>query len=81
MEALLLHGGNGDAVFALKLLIGSLFLHEHALREKVLRFIFEVSLPFKGKVSLESFGSLCDYHASSGKSMVLFPPDRMDEAR
>jgi PAS domain-containing protein len=39
------HGGNGNAVLGLKLLVSGLFLHVHTLQEKVLHFRFEAT-PF-----------------------------------
>jgi hypothetical protein len=47
-DAPLPHGGNGDAVLRLKLLVGGLFLHVHTLQEKVLHFIFEAAVGING---------------------------------
>jgi hypothetical protein len=42
-KAALSHGGKGDAVLGLKLLVNGLFLHVHTLQDRVLHFIFEAA--------------------------------------
>jgi hypothetical protein len=43
-KASLSHGGNGNAVLGLKLLVNGLFLHVHTLQDRVLHFTFEAAL-------------------------------------
>jgi hypothetical protein len=51
-KASLSHGGKGDAVFGLKLLVNVLFLHVHTLQDRVLHFIFEAAIIRIGKSDL-----------------------------
>jgi hypothetical protein len=49
-KAALSHGGNGDAVLGLKLLVNGLFLHVHTLQDRVLHFIFEAARLYTQKL-------------------------------
>jgi hypothetical protein len=51
-KAALSHGGNGNSVLGLKLLVSGRFLHVHTLQEMVLHFIFEAAFPRRLRVLL-----------------------------